>query len=269
MQRENRDNHAEMVNRTRTGNSPVFQEGLHPHRDSGNVSASVLPLSYSQIHLNRLTSRNQYGDVQRTTDVDIVKYALMLGDLNRIADVQWNTNLHFSSRFNLPCDVQAQGISSCTTAMDGVLPPMNRESSEMNHGSSKRPASLEPFDESLSKKSRPSHSSKKHSSKKNRSDINKEKYGNDIGIVLQVGDSDRKAHFPLPPLPGSAVRRLTVNTTMLRQRWENYEKLTDAMDDNAADQEAFLKKLFLQSLHCKKIHCLEKTLQRYKAIKNA
>lgn len=78
--------------------------------------------------------------------------------------------------------------------------------------------------------------------------------------VFPLSESERKAHFPVPPLIGLARTPVVRALTSLQQTWERLERLSDAMDDTAADQDAFVKELFIRAIYRHKSdHLYKKT----------
>lgn len=68
-------------------------------------------------------------------------------------------------------------------------------------------------------------------------------------LVMPLSRSERKADFPGPPVSGNGRKLAVCMLTSLKKTWERLERLSDAMDDTAADQEAFVKEFFTRALY--------------------
>jgi hypothetical protein len=81
-----------------------------------------------------------------------------------------------------------------------------------------------------------------------------------VDRILPLSVGELKAGFPAPPVFGSARSPEIRDMTCLKKIWANFERLSDAMDDTKADQDAFVKELFTRALYryesdhlCKKV----------------
>lgn len=82
-----------------------------------------------------------------------------------------------------------------------------------------------------------------------------------VDRVLPLSAAERKASFPAPPIFGSARTLKIGEMTYFKEIWANFERLSDAMDDTKADQDAFVKEFFTRALYCYEPGHLCKKLQ--------
>jgi hypothetical protein len=85
-----------------------------------------------------------------------------------------------------------------------------------------------------------------------------------VDAVLPLTACERKVGFPAPPVFGPARIPAVRELTSFTKSWERLERLSDAMDDTAADQEAFVKEFFTRALYRQKSNNLYKRMQALK-----
>jgi hypothetical protein len=230
-------------------NFAIAAESVISNSDHGNTSSKTLSLPNGHLH-ELFSGTRQYEDIQRFLSVDAldsISQASMLADMNRIVE-QAETNLQFPLRGNLDPSLLYPSNKGFCIGPDGRFSHPYDDFSNLKPSQSKRPS--------------PSSYEKPSLKRSRRHEHEKSESSGDITIFLLSG-AERKASFPLPPLLGSQGRTDTIIiTATLTQQWEKYEKLSDAMDDTASDQEAFVKRLFIRSLHRSSLSHLAERIQK-------
>jgi hypothetical protein len=232
-------------------NVAIAEERVISNSGYGNISSATLSLPYGHLH-ELVSGTRQYEDIQRILSVDAldsISQVAMLADVNRIIE-QAETNLQSPLRGHLDQSLLYPSNNGFCVGPDGRFSHPHDDFSNLKPIRPKRPP--------------PSSYEKPSLKRSRRHEHEKRESSGDIAIFL-LSAAKRKASFPLPPLLGSQGRTDTVIiTATLTQLWEKYEKLSDAMDDTASDQEAFVKRLFIRSLHRSSLSHLAERIQKSK-----
>jgi hypothetical protein len=221
-----------------SGLFPCFPHSLDcvmPNPGLPSTSASMLPFPYCSLQelITGSKQKNANQDFSLGT-FDAITHAAMMADLNqKIAEVERKLLLPTRSHpdqttLNIETRALDRDLNSRFTLEKGELP-------RLFSVQSKRPLSAS-CSESAVKRARTGEY------------LNPDSIG--VAIVVPLSPSELKATFPLPPLKEKVRKQPKVKlSSTFKELWEKFEKMSDAMDDTASDQEALVKKLFVRSLH--------------------
>ena len=215
-----------------------------------NAPASILSYPYCNIE-ELITRSKQFQNLNQNLSLgpfDAITHAALMADLNqKISEVEQNLLLPTRNH-------SGQGSLNVKTSI---------HDSELTQQYFRDGRTLSTLRLMLSKR-QSSSSCEEPASKRSRTEEAFNNVSREVKVVVPLSASERKATFPLPPLKGPIRRPLKMvkaNSTF-KQLWEKFEKISDAMDDTASDQEAFVKKLFIRSLHRSGLSHLTERIQQ-------
>jgi hypothetical protein len=233
-------------------NLSLSLDGVMSNPGLPNASSSMLPFPYCNLQ-ELISGTKQLQNVNQDFSVgtfDAITHAAMMADLNqKISEVE--RKLLLPTRTHPDQTTLNLESRALDRDMDSRFRLEKGELSKLLSMHSKHPLSSS-CTEPAFKRTRTGEYSKIDSI--------------DVGVVVPLSTSELKATFPLPPLKSNVRRppRVKLSST-LKEVWEKFEKMSDAMDDTASDQEAFVKKLFVRSLHRSGLSHLTERIQKSKS----